>query len=232
MNRAMLTGRISRVSLALGILPIVAINASYLIAAWEGTVPWCIPYWESCTSISATGREGIAFFFFKATMIPVAFLSIWYWMLVRAELAHFGYGGRAIPTLGIFASIALLCYTLSLGAIGDNFQITRKIGIIFYFTFTYLSQLLVVYQLGRLNISVPSRLWQLLMCLVILALGVLTVVLDLLLDNYDDYEDAFEWVLALLLHCNFLIGYWGWRTLSIPPAQSSPAADGPSSPLQ
>lgn len=76
----MLSGNISRVSLVLGILPIVAINASYLIAAWEGAVPWCVPYWESCTSISATSREGFAFFFFRATMIPVVLLTMWYWI--------------------------------------------------------------------------------------------------------------------------------------------------------
>ena len=207
----MLSRKLSLVSLVLGILPIVAINASYLIAAWEGAVPWCVPYWDSCTSISATGREGFAFFFFKATMIPVALLAIWYWILAREKLADFGYRGAAIPALGIIAAVALLCYTLALGAIGDSFQLTRRIGIIIYFTFTYLSQLQLVYQFSRLDIPEQSSLWQLLLCLVILVLGILTLVLDGLLDNYDDYEDGFEWVLALLLHCNFLIGYWSWR---------------------
>ncbi|MCH8264827.1 MAG: hypothetical protein IIC10_05455 [Proteobacteria bacterium] len=207
----MLSRKLSLVSLVLGILPIVAINASYLIAAWEGAVPWCVPYWDSCTSISATGREGFAFFFFKATMIPVALLAIWYWILAREKLANFGYRGAAIPVLGIIAAVALLCYTMALGAIGDSFQLTRRIGIIFYFSFTYLSQLLLIYQFRKLVIPDKTSLWQLLMCLIILALGILTLVLDGLLDNYDDYEDGFEWVLALLLHCNFLLGYWSWR---------------------
>ena len=207
----MLRRKLSLVSLVLGILPIVAINASYLIAAWEGAVPWCVPYWDSCTSISATGREGFAFFFFKATMIPVALLAIWYWILAREKLANFGYRGAAIPVLGIIAAVALLCYTMALGAIGDSFQLTRRIGIIFYFSFTYLSQLLLIYQFRKLVIPDKTSLWQLLMCLIILALGILTLVLDGLLDNYDDYEDGFEWVLALLLHCNFLLGYWSWR---------------------
>ena len=106
MKGTMLGRNISRVSLVLGILPIVAINASYLIAAWEGAVPWCVPYWESCTSISAIVREGFAFFFFKATMIPVALLTIWYWILAQAKLADFGYRGNAIPALGIIAALA------------------------------------------------------------------------------------------------------------------------------
>jgi protein-S-isoprenylcysteine O-methyltransferase Ste14 len=50
------------------------------------------------------------------------------------------------------------------------------------------------------------------LCLLILAIGVLTLSLEISLDNYDDYEDAFEWILALLIHVNFLLAWWGWRT--------------------
>ena len=49
-------------------------------------------------------------------------------------------------------------------------------------------------------------------CCLLLALGVLTVVLqawDGVL--YDTVEDAFEWVLSLLLQANFLLGYLVWR---------------------
>lgn len=219
MHWTTLTQRIALLSLALGLLPILTINAGYLIAAAEGAVPWCIPYWDSCTSISATGREGFSFVFFKVTMIPVACLSAWYWILAKKMLASIGYRGSAIPWLGIVAAIALLCYTLALGAIGDSFQLTRRIGIIFYFTFTYLSQLLLIYQLRKLNIPEPGWPWQLSLSLVILALGILTLLLDLLIDNYDDYEDAFEWVLALLLNCNFLIAYRVWRDLPETPQE-------------
>jgi|TARA_B100002003_G_scaffold249382_1_gene285577 hypothetical protein len=208
--------RIFLAALLAGILPFLIINSNYLIAASEGFVPWCVPYWDSCTSISATGHEGTGFYFFKATMIPMAFLYMWYWRLVKVKLTAFGYRGTAIPTLGIIASLALLCYTLALGAVGDSFSLTRRIGVIFYFTFVYLSQLLIVYRVGKLAIPDPSRLWQLLMCLLILSVGVSTLLLDALIDNYDDYDDAFEWVLALLLHVNFLLGAWGWRTLGKP----------------
>lgn len=209
-----MTQRVSLVALLVGILPILAINTNYLIAASEGYVPWCVPYWDSCTSISATGREGFSFFFFKATMIPMAFLYMWYWVLTKKNLIRFGYRGSAIPSLGIVASLALLCYAVVLGMVGDGFQLTRRIGIIFFFGFTYLSQLLVLNRTTALKIPDPSRRWQLWLCVVILFLGILTLFLDILLDNYDDYEDAFEWVLSLLLHCNFVISYWGWRALA------------------
>jgi hypothetical protein len=49
-------------------------------------------------------------------------------------------------------------------------------------------------------------------CLLLLALGVLTVALDAWdEDVYDAVEDAFEWNLSLLLQLNFLLGYVLWR---------------------
>jgi hypothetical protein len=47
---------------------------------------------------------------------------------------------------------------------------------------------------------------------VVLALGILTVVLQAWGSVlYDAVEDAFEWVLSLLLQANFLLGYLVWR---------------------
>ena len=49
-------------------------------------------------------------------------------------------------------------------------------------------------------------------CLVLLATGVLTVILQVWDEAwYETVEDAFEWVLALLLQTNFLLGYFVWR---------------------
>jgi len=67
-----------------GLVPIVAIHSTYLVSALQGHVPWCFPYFESCTSISATGRHGAAYFLFKGTMIPAAMLLMAFWFLVDA----------------------------------------------------------------------------------------------------------------------------------------------------
>lgn len=203
--------RIAFLALLLALLPTLAIHLNYLLAASEGSVPWCVPYWESCTSISATGRNGLAYYFFKATMLPVAGLYWLYWLAAQRTLSDFGYQGKAIATLGTIAVIALVTYVLALGAVGDSFQLTRRIGIIFYFTFTYLCQLLILWQLNRLSIADPSRNMQLVLLLLILLIGLLTVVLDLVMSDYGAIEDAFEWVIALLLHSNFLLAAWGWR---------------------
>ena len=199
------------IALLIGTVPIFVINFNYLIAASEGSVPWCVPYWDSCTSISATGREGFAFIFFKLTMLPLGLCYALYWKLTQTALESIGYEGLAIRNLGYMSALALMTYVIALGAVGDNFQLTRRIGIIFYFTFTYLCQLLCVYQLSKLKVSMPGIQAQLQLCATILAIGVLTLFLDTFLENYDDYEDAFEWNIALLLHVNFLLCWWGWR---------------------
>lgn len=204
---------LSVVAVLLFVLPTLAININYLIAVSEGHVAWCNPYWDSCTSISATGRNGTAFYFFKATMLPLSLVYLYYWAQCSDVLNRLGYERRLIRNLGFFAATALALYVITLGAQADSFRLMRRIGIIFYFTLTYLCQLLIVHRLLVLGQRSRSLLWQQLMCLSILSIGVLTLFLDVLLSNYDDYEDAFEWNIALLLHLNFLLAAFTWRDI-------------------
>jgi hypothetical protein len=208
-------------ALLLATVPTLAINLNYLIAASEASVPWCVPYWDSCTSISATGRHGLAYYFFKLTMLPVAAIYWLYWQDVQRSLEKHGYAGKHIFLLGRVAVIALLAYVLALGAAGDSLQLTRRIGIIFYFTFTYLCQLLVLYQSRRLALPAGNSSRQAALLLLILCIGVLTLILDSLMQDYDRVEDAFEWNIALLLHGNFLLAAIYWRQLDDKPASTT-----------
>ena len=55
-----------------------------------------------------------------------------------------------------------------------------------------------------------GAMWTICFCL--LAAGVLTVLLDAWDEVlYESVEDAFEWVLTLLLQSNSLLGYFVWR---------------------
>lgn len=183
-----------------GLLPIAAVHLCYVVAASEGHVPWCIPYVDSCTSISATGRHGSAFWLFKLTMLPYALcLMVWWWqghhLLIRNDARE-----PAILITGLIGATFLVVYVLALGAVGDTFQLTRRVGIVVYFTFTYLALLLFAHR--WLTVSSVSR-WRhvpVLLLSLILGIGLLTVVLGFLYEDYDDIEDAFEWVVALLIH--------------------------------
>lgn len=197
-----------------GLLPILVVHTTYLVSASEGYVAWCFPYIESCTSISATGRQGTAFFIFKATMIPAAALQMIYWVLTDRWLKTLGDGllpARVIMFLGITAAIFLVIYTVALGASGDEFRLQRRIGIIIYFTFTFLAQLLLTWRVGLLRRQDASLPLLRMICYLLLGTGLLTLLLDSSIDNYAEYENAFEWLFALVIHIFFLVTWKTWR---------------------
>ena len=203
------------IPLATALLPIIAIHGTYLLSAAEGFVPWCFPYIDSCTSISATGRHGTAYFVFKGTMIPAATLLVLYWGATGYWLRQLGDTSRTplvIMSLGTVAAIFLVVYTVALGAAGETMQLQRRIGIVIYFGFTALCELLLIWRLSHTRYR-QALFWKINLgiCCMMLATGLLTVVLQLVMDNYDTIEDAFEWVIALAMHIFILVTIPGWQ---------------------
>jgi hypothetical protein len=197
------------------LLPFVTIHVSYLIAASEGHVPWCMPYWDSCTSISATGRQSPEKWWFKGMMIPAALLTALLWWRLHQWLRAAGLADRkralsSMWILGMLAAVFLILYTLALGEQGDAFRSMRRIGVTLSFAFTFLAQLQCTHLLGMLaQRRASSRLqwWhhRLLALLgLLLTVGMLSIVMDVLPGiDYDVMEDAFEWNMALLLNLYF-----------------------------
>ncbi len=197
-----------------GLLPILAVHITYLAAAGEGYVPWCFPYVDSCTSISATGRAGTGFYLFKAFMIPAAVILAAYWWFTRRlliSLTDKHQWATAIWVIGCIGAVFLILYVLALGAAGNEFRIQRRLGIIVYFTFTYLAQLLLLWRLHRLGIEGRTVIVLQSIAVFLLACGLLTLVLAAVMLDYDAVEDAFEWVLALFIQLYFLATYPLWR---------------------
>ncbi len=219
------------VALTAALLPFIAVHATYLVAASHGLVDWCNPYYDSCTSISATGRKPPASYLFRATMLPAAVVMMAYWWLNFAWLRALwrdhgdrpaGYrsvgGARWMLCLGILACVGLILYVTVLGERGDAWALQRRVGTVLFFSFTYLAQLLLARQLLLLRAQLPPLVPRLLalmlfVCAILLAAGLLTVVIDAWDEAYyETVEDAFEWVLSLLLQANFLLGYFVWRS--------------------
>ncbi|KAA1190601.1 hypothetical protein F0M18_12380 [Pseudohalioglobus sediminis] len=211
------------VALLAALVPFLAVHATYLVAASHGVVDWCTPYLDSCTSISATGRKPPASYLFRATMLPSAVIMMAYWWLNHTWLAalHARAGSERqhanhwMLVLGVLACIGLILYVTVLGERGDAWATQRRVGTVLFFSFTFMAQLLLLSQLRRLQVAGvrPGVLaymgWA---CGTLLAVGVLTVVLQAWDEAwYETVEDAFEWVLTLLLQSNFLAGYFVWR---------------------
>lgn len=211
------------VALLAALLPFVSVQLTYLVAASHGLVDWCFPYIDSCTSISATGRKPPASFLFRATMLPAAVVMMAYWWLNYSWLGHLQHRrgntgqwtNRWMLGLGLVACIGLILYVTVLGERGEVWRTQRRVGTILFFSFTFLSQLLMLAQLAALRVAgVSERLLTAMRAVLVtlLLLGLLTVALDAWNEQwYETVEDAFEWVLSLLLQGNFLLGYFIWR---------------------
>ena len=207
-----------------GLLPIVVIHTSLLLAVAAGAVPACIPYLDGCTSISATGRYEPAVYLFKPALTAEAVLMILYWLLnvawIRALTQQSGKKvstqAPAIATLGIVGALALIIYVTFLGTQTPFYEFMRRFGIYFYFLCTVLAQLLVAnrsLQLGK-AIGLPgviriSRL-QLMLAATPFLLGVLNLILKSVMDDPDPAENIIEWIAALLMHVYFVLTCYAW----------------------
>ena len=204
-----------RLAWVCALLPFVATHASYIIAASQGHVEWCIPYWDSCTSISATGRQMPEKLWFKLGMIPAALLTALFWRnlhtwFATTPVAHLRRASSAMLVLGMLAAMFLVLYTLALGEEGETSRFIRRTGVILAFALTYLAQLLATHLFGQYArettdhplIIGQQRLMTLLLSL--LGVGVVSVMLEGMLgEGYDRYEDGFEWIMALMLNLWF-----------------------------
>lgn len=186
------------------LLPLLTTHGCYLLAASYDQVPWCVPYWDSCSSISATGRQLPAKLVFKLGMIPAALLTtLLWWSLWRWGQRRSG-SGLAMPWLGTVAALALILYTLALGEVGDGYRLLRRIGVVLAFALTFIAQ--VLFARLVLECHLPDYRRLLAMLLLLLTVGMVSVALDGVLgDAYDAIEDAFEWWLALLLNGYFVL---------------------------
>jgi len=201
-------------AMAAALIPLITIHTTFAVSILEGHISWCIPYWDSCTSISRTGRYGLSYFIFKGTMLPAAILGILFWYLNGRWLLQMGATSRGrpwIPWLGFVACTALAAYTLALGHEGDGYNLTRRIGVVLYFSLTYIAQLLISSGLKghpRWHASGKHLLWW---CELTLSVGILSVIVDAVVPEvHDQIDDAIEWILALLinLHAIWIAVLW------------------------
>lgn len=180
----------------------------YWIAVQNGHLPWCIPYIDSCTSISAAGRQGVEYYVFKGLMIPGAVLIALYWIGVFYWLRTLRSGSSVAPliilSLALVASAGLILYSVVLGAIGEGYRSQRRLGVILFFAMTFFAQLILLLQLRKTEPiksrnSLPIRGLLSISSLVLLS-GLFAVAYSAYNEErYDSIEYALEWIVTLLL---------------------------------
>ncbi len=197
------------------ILPLLASNGAFLLSAYEGFVPWCIPYIDGCTTISQAGRSGNTIFFYRAVVFPYSVLLMWFWIFSKSwlELLH-GHTTKIawiIFWLGLAGSISLLIYIDFLGTTGEINRFMRRIGAMLYFTLTPLAQLLMLYQhynilCDKPDVSIKPKVlqYQLIILLLMLIIGAISIFLVVTDNITSEIENIVEWNFSLLLNLYFL----------------------------
>ena len=209
-------------AIILMLLPLLAANGAYLLSAYEGLVPWCMPYIDGCTSISRSARSGNAIFLFRASMIAYSVLLIWFWLYSKHWL-HLLYGhttktAHIILWLGVAGAISLIIYVDFLGTTGEVYRFMRRYGVMIYFTLTPLAQLLMLNQHYKIlkknpdvSINQKALKYQLIILLLMLLIGVISDFLGVTQTKTDQSENIVEWNFSLLLTMYFAGMIFIWK---------------------
>ena len=209
-------------ALIITILPLIISNVVYLLSAYEGFIPWCIPYIDGCTTISKAARSDNSIFIFRATMIAYGVLLIWFWIYVRQWLDQlYGYTSniaRIILWLGVVGAIFFIVYIDFLGTTGEVNRFMRRYGILIYFICTPIAQILLLRQHYNILPSlqenvIKSRVlqYQFIVVVLMLTIGIVSGVLDAMHIKTYESENIVEWNLALLMQLYFLGIFFIWK---------------------
>lgn len=210
---------------------LVTIHVCFLVSVNQGYIDSCNPYGADCSSISRSGRHGLAYFIFKGGMLPVSVLLGLFWQFNRLWLDSLGAKSSArdcLPALGWIASFALLIYTLSLGHTGDTFYILRRFGVLVFLGLSFIAFALLAGALRRTPLAKQGRALGR-SSAVILGVALFSLLLDALLGaDYDRLENAFEWWLVALLLTQLLwvARLWQQSSFFLRPAASVPTDTG------
>ena len=205
----------------IGILAIFSGNLAYLVSLNEGFVDACFPYLEGCTSISKTGRNGLASILFKLTILPVMTLLSAYWIIsfktLKQNILNKILRNRVMMTSGLIGSLFGILYATFLGSDGDIYQLLRRFGIYFFFLGTYIAQILEVIQLSTNPVIKESNSFQL-MKLVVILIGLIILISTPFygfLEDDDWLENVLEWNITFLIFFYFILSGVLWRKTTL-----------------
>ncbi len=210
----MAVGRLSGLGFVCGILPIAVVHACLAISLAEGHVPVCNPYVDGCTSISATGRNGTAWFVFKAGMLPAAALMAIFFVRCARLLEARGIDRTKklgwLPGVGVAAGAALALYTVFLGVDGEILRLLRRSGAVLYFGLSALAQFLllaIIWETRSSTHGLPTWLKPSLLAAagLLLVVGLGSIPVKQFLVDPDALENAIEWNYAFIMMAPYLL---------------------------
>src|SRR5690625_587765 len=118
---------------ASALIPLITMHLCYVVSAHADIVPWCLPWFEGCTSISRASRSEAAYFIFKGAMLPAVVHIMLYWWCNRLWITQLGGKARGWWWLGIVAAGLLILYTVAFGHMGESYHWLLLFGVVGFF---------------------------------------------------------------------------------------------------
>lgn len=152
----------ARMAVLAALVPAILFVLTYVLAAINGHVGWCLPPAGTCTDITHTGLQPPESFVFRVGMVIVCGILFWVWRLagawfsIQADSDGASRRARRIMVLGMTASLALLFSELMLQGSEETAWILHSLGASIYFLCGYAAQVLATIESGRLAQRVPG----------------------------------------------------------------------------
>lgn len=189
--------------------------SGYIFSYLGEVVPWCVPHFEGCTSISRTGRFGISFFIFKFTMIPVAFLAFVYWLDMarwnKASVPNGHFLNYAPTILGCLGAAALLVQITVLGVECGVCRTIRSYSTTSFFLLTFIAQWFAWMRIRKQSARNWVSVLYLILCVLLSIDVVLFVIVPNILDNTSALENSIAWRSSYLISLAPAISACGWK---------------------
>ena len=197
-------------------LPVVSIITVYVWSASAGHVPWCVPFVEGCTTISRAARPEPMNLLFRWTMLPWAALVTVYWGLsvrwLGQQVPARRYSRHAMVVFALSGTLGTALYALHLGGDSPMAEFMRSYGGALVFSSLTFGQVMLVTAIrGHAPVPPGLRRGMLAVCLLLLAMVIMTAAGSAMLDNTYALVSAMEWNFGLVMLLFFPLTGLAWH---------------------
>lgn len=141
-----------------------------------------------------------------------------YWILLHhwvKQLTNDDKGPVLITTMGVIASVALVVYTVTLGAVGDAYALARRVGVVFYFAFTSFGHLFLLKWLNKIDTEALGIVQQqnniTIVCTLLITTAIASALVGIVWEGWDNWENAYEWWFSVFMISLFYFVAQMWR---------------------
>ncbi len=206
---------IKKISLYIFFIPTITVILSYILSLNLNLVPYCIPIFDGCTSISRTGRYFPVNIFFKSFMFLTGILIIKYWHLnfqnfkVKSKLLLINYA----YVIGLISIFFLFLYLVFLGE-NNYYRFFRKVGIFIYILFSIIAELIlaIIYYKKIKYFNINFTKLKLCLSIFLVLLGIILFPFMIMkLENVSEIRNIVSWNYFFLIQINYLITFLVWK---------------------